>query len=49
MTNTEKKDIAATARDLITLLYDCDDSEFVDLVVECVASSDRYPLQEENL
>lgn len=49
MTLTEKQDIAATARVLIWKLQACDNQEFVDLVLECVASADEYPLQSENL
>ena len=43
-----KQKIAATARQLIRMLEECDDSEFVDLVLDCVASADAYPLRVEN-
>ena len=49
MTLGEKQLIAATARKLIRLLDDCDNDEFVDLVLDCVTSNDDYPLQVENL
>jgi hypothetical protein len=44
MTFEEKQLIAATARKLIRLLDNCDDDEFVDLVLDCVASNVDYPL-----
>jgi hypothetical protein len=40
MTLEEKQLIAATARKLIRLLEDCDDDEFINLVVDCVVSND---------
>ena len=44
MTLEEKQLIAATARKLIRLLEDCDDNEFIDLIVYCVTSNVDYPL-----
>jgi hypothetical protein len=44
MTNNEKKRIITVATELISLLEDCDDMNFVDLVVECVASGDNYSM-----
>lgn len=41
----EKQLIAATARKLIQLLELCDDGEFVDLVLNCVADGFDYPLE----
>lgn len=49
MTLPEKQALAAIARALIWELQECDDQELVDLVLECVASADDYPLQSENL
>lgn len=49
MTLQEKQALAATARTLIEKLQECDNHEFVDLVLECVVSADDYPLQPENL
>lgn len=49
MTLEEKQIVAATARKLINLLELCDDGEFVDLVIDCVASNVDYPLYVENL
>lgn len=49
MTLEEKQVIAATARQLIMRLELCDDSDFVDLVIECVASADSCPLEVERL
>lgn len=45
----EKQKIAAAARTLITELEFCDDEEFVELVVECVATADPSPLEPEYL
>ena len=42
MTIEEKQVIAATARKLIRLLEQCDDCDFVDLVLNCVMSADDY-------
>ena len=47
MTLKEKQVIAATARKLIRLLEECDDNDFVDLVLECVASADGCLLEVE--
>lgn len=47
MTHNEKKEIITKAIELISLLEDCDDIYFVDLVVECVSSGDSYSLEEE--
>lgn len=49
VTLEEKQLIAATARKLIRLLEDCDDCNFVDLVIDCVNSDVDYPLYTENL
>ena len=49
MTLEEKQVVAATARKLIRLLELCDDGEFVDLVIDCVASNVEYPLEVGNL
>lgn len=49
MTLEEKQVIAAAARKLIHLLEFCDDGEFVDLVIDCVASNVEYPLEVGNL
>lgn len=46
---SEKQSIAATARQLIHQLQDCDDEEFVDQVVECVRDCDYIPIQAECL
>ena len=45
----EKQKIAATARTLITELEFCDDKEFVELVLECVATANNVPLEVEYL
>lgn len=49
MTMQEKQFLAAHARTLIVRLQFCEDSEFVDLIVDCVASGDTLPLEPENL
>lgn len=49
MTLPEKQEIAAAARKLIRLLEDCDEEEFVDLVLECVCGDDPIPLSPERL
>lgn len=49
MTLEEKQLITATARKLIRLLEDCDDDEFVDLVLNCVMSADSFGIETENL
>lgn len=49
MTIQEKQFLAAHARELITRLQFCEDSDFVDLIVDCVASGDTMPLEPENL
>lgn len=49
MTLPEKQTLAAMARALIWELQECDDQEFVDLVLECVASADDYRLQSEHI
>ena len=49
MTLKEKQFIAAAARDLIKRLEFCEDGEFVDFVVDCVASADTLSLEPENL
>lgn len=45
----EKQFLAARARELIVRLQFCEDSEFVDFIVDCVASGDTLPLEQENL
>lgn len=49
MTIQEKQFLSAHARELITRLQFCEDTEFVDLIVDCVASGDTLPLEPENL
>ena len=49
MTLNEKQYLAAAARNLIRLLQLCDDNEFAELVLACVASGDDYALQPERL
>lgn len=44
MTHNEKREIISKAIELINLLEDCDDLDFVDTVVECVASGDNYSM-----
>lgn len=45
----EKQKIASIARTLITELEFCDEEEFVELVVECVATANSVPLEPEYL
>jgi len=45
MTFEEKHIIATTALKLMDLLMNCDDCDFVDLVLDCVAAADSYPLE----
>lgn len=40
MTLQEKLEISMAAKKLIYLLEDCDESGFVDLVINCVANAD---------
>ena len=47
MRNNEKKKIIAAAIELINLLEDCNDLDFVDEIVECVSSGDSYSLEKE--
>ena len=49
MTIKEKQFLAAYARELIVRLQFCEDAEFVDFIVDCVASGDTMPLEPENL
>lgn len=49
MTMAEKQFLAAHARGLIVRLQFCEDADFVDLIVDCVASGDTAPLEPENL
>ena len=49
MTLEEKQVIAAIARKLIRLLKECDDGDFVDLILECVMSVDDYWIEVEKL
>lgn len=44
MTIDQKQKIAAKARGLIEMLEECDDCEFVDLVIECVTFGDSFAL-----
>lgn len=44
-----KQSLAVYARELITQLQSCEDAEFVDLILDCVASGDTLPLEPENL
>ena len=43
MTLEDKRIIASTAITLIRLLRSCDDSDYVDEVVECVQDGEIYP------
>ena len=44
--NIDKKQaIAAVARNLIKLLENCDDKEFVELVLNCVADGNTFLLE----
>lgn len=45
----EKQKIAAIARTLITELEFCNDEEFIELVLECVATANNVPLEPEYL
>lgn len=45
----EKQQIASIARTLIRELEFCDDEEFVELVLECVATADNGSLEPEYL
>lgn len=47
MTNYEKKRSIEVAIELIGLLEDCDDFDFVDFIIECVSSGDTRSLEEE--
>ena len=49
MTIEEKQFLAAIARDLITRLEFCEDGDFVDFIISCVASGDTLSLEPENL
>lgn len=49
MTLSEKNEIIIAAKELINLLENCDDYDFVDFVLDCVASADSYPLDVEKL
>ena len=49
MTLPEKQEVAAVVRKLIRLLENCDDEEFVALVLECVCDGDLTPLSSERL
>ena len=44
MTNNEKRKIITKAIELINLLEECDDLNFVDSVIECVVSDDDYSM-----
>ena len=45
----EKQIIAATARQLIHMLENCDDDRFVDLIISCVVADDTYLIEPERL
>lgn len=45
----EKQKIASIARTLIRELEFCGDEEFVEMVVECVATANNVPLEPEYL
>lgn len=45
----DKYRIAATARQLIHLLENCHDSDFVNMIVECVATTNSFLLEVERL
>lgn len=45
----EKQKIASIARTLIRELEFCDDEEFVEMVIECVATANNVPLEPEYL
>lgn len=49
MTLDEKQEVAAAARQLIYQLELCDDGDFVDFIISCVASADLLALQPEYL
>lgn len=49
MTLGDKQKIAAVARSLIRLLRMCDDSDFVDEIVECVKDGDETPIEPQYL
>lgn len=49
MNLSEKQRIAAIARQLIRLLQECDDENFVEKVVDCVVNGDETPIIEEKL
>lgn len=48
MTLSEKNEIIVAARELISLLEDCDDFDFVDTIIDCVTAGDSYSLEAEN-
>lgn len=43
MTLSEKQEIAAAARKLIRLLVQCDDDDYVEVVISCVRDGEIYP------
>lgn len=45
----EKQKIASIARTLIRELEFCDDEEFVELILECVATANPVPIEVEYL
>ena len=45
MSLVEKQKIAAVARTLIKLLLECDDSDFVETVVQCICDGDKTLLE----
>lgn len=49
MTFKEKQFLAAIARDIIVRLEFCEDSEFANFIVRCIASADKLSLEPENL
>lgn len=48
MTLQEKFEISMVAKKLIYLLEDCDEGDFVDLVISCIESADIESLDVEN-
>ena len=48
MTTSEKHEIIVAASELINMLEDCDDFDFVDTIIDCVTNGDSYPLEVEN-
>ena len=49
MNINEKQKIAAIARNLIQELENCDDGDFIELILECVRDNDPFPIYPEYL